>query len=130
MSKTYLLDTNILSGLLSKDPMYIRGMKKYEDGNWAISSITEFELHLYKEKVNLPPKLFRDFLGPFIVYPLDSAIYEVAAQLFAKRGQSKPHMADLLVAATAIVQHVPLITADKDMKKYAHAEVVLIKNHL
>lgn len=127
MKKTYLLDTNVLSGLLSKDPMYLRGMQSYADGNWAISSITEFELFLYKEKVGLPTKLFRDFLAPFIIYPLDSAIFETAAQLFAKRSQPKPHMADLLIAATAIVQHVPLITADKGMKKYAHAEVILLK---
>lgn len=127
MKKTYILDTNILSGLLSKDPMYIRGVQDYIDGSWAISSISEFELFLYKEKVSLPSKLFRDFLSPFVIYPLDSAVYEIAAQLFAKRRQSKPHMADLLIAATAIVQHVPLITADKDMKKYAHAEIILIK---
>ncbi|OGJ41927.1 hypothetical protein A2974_01675 [Candidatus Peregrinibacteria bacterium RIFCSPLOWO2_01_FULL_48_20] len=127
MRKTYLLDTNVLSGLLSKDPVYTCGVQAYMNGNWAISSITEFELFLYKEKVGLPPKLFRDFLAPFIIYPLDSAIFEVAAQLFAKRRQPKPHMADLLIAATAIVQHVPLITADKGMQKYAHAEIILLK---
>ncbi len=127
MKKTYLLDTNILSGLLSKDPMYLRGVHAYTNGHWALSSITEFELHLYKEKVSLPSKLFRDFLAPFVIYPLDTAVFEVAAQLFAKRGHAKPHMADLLIAATAIVQHVPLITADKDMRKYAHAEIILLK---
>jgi predicted nucleic acid-binding protein len=127
MRKTYLLDTNVLSGLLSKDPMYIRGVQAYTDGNWAISSITEFELCLYKEKVDLPSNLFRDFLAPFVIYPLDSTVFEIAAQLFAKRGQPKPHMADLLIAATAIVQHVPLITADKDMQKYANAEIILLK---
>lgn len=127
MKKTYLLDTNILSGLLSKDPMYIQGVQAYTDGNWAISSITEFELHLYKEKVGLPSKLFQDFLAPFIIYPLDSSVFEVAAQLFTKRRQPKPHMADLLIAATSIVNHVPLITADKGMQKYEHAEVILLK---
>lgn len=127
MKKTYLLDTNVLSGLLSKDPMYIRGVQTYTDGNWAVSSITEFELFLYKEKVGLPAKLFRDFLNSFIIYPLDTAVFEAAAQLFSKRRQPKPHMADLLIAATAIVQHVPLITADKGMQKYAHAKVILLK---
>ena|SRR3989338_1521680 len=127
MRKTYLLDTNVLSGLLSKDPMYTRGVQAYVDGNWAISSITEFELFLYREKIALPSNLFHDFLSSFIICPLDSAVYEVAAQLFAKRRQPKPHMADLLIAATAIVQHVPLITADKGMQKYAHAEIILLK---
>ena len=127
MKKTYLLDTNVLSGLLSKDPMYMRGVLDYANRNWAISSITEFELHLYKEKVGLPSKLFRDFLTPFIIYPLDTAVYEVAAQLFAKRRQPKPHMADLLIVATSIVQHVPLITADKGMQKYHHAEIIHLK---
>ncbi|QQR54400.1 type II toxin-antitoxin system VapC family toxin [Candidatus Peregrinibacteria bacterium] len=117
MGKTYLLDTNVLSGLLSKDPIYTRGVQAYADGNWAISSITEFELFLYKEKFGLPSNLFQDFLSAFIVYPLDTVVYEVAARLFTKRQQSKPHMADLLIAASSIVHQVPLITADKDMQK-------------
>lgn len=127
MKNTYLLDTNVLSGLLSKNPMYTRGVQAYGDGNWAISSITEFELFLYKEKIDLPSNLFNDFLNSFIIYPLDTAVYEVAAQLFTKRRQPKPHMADILIAATSIVQRVPLITADKGMQKYAHAEIILLK---
>ena len=127
MRKTYLLDTNVLSGLLSKDPMCTRGVQAFTDGNWAISSITEFELFLYKEKIGLPSNLFQDFLSPFVIYPLDTAVFEIAAQLFTKRRQPKPHMADLLIAATSIVQHVPLITADKGMQKYTHAEIILLK---
>lgn len=127
MKKSYLLDTSVLSGLLSKDTMYTQGVQNYVDGNWAISSITEFELFLYKEKIGLPSNLFNDFLNSFIVYPLETAVYEVAAQLFTKRRQPKPHMADLLIVATSIVKHVPLITADKGMQKYANAEIILLK---
>lgn len=127
MKKTYLLDTNILSGLLSKDPLYLKGIQKYTDGNWSISAMTEFELHLYKEKYGLAAQLFREFLEPFIIYPLDSAVFETAAQLFSKRNQPKPHMADLLIVATAIVHHIPLITADKGMRKYTHADIILIR---
>lgn len=126
MKKTYLLDTNVLSGLISKDLMYLSGLQKYTNGNWAISSISEFELLLYEEKYRLPPQLIREFLEPFIVYPLERPIYETAAKLFNKRNQPKPHMADLLIAATSIFHKIPLLTADKGMKKYAHAEVVLL----
>ena len=126
MKKTYLLDTNVLSGLLSKDPFYLDGIKKYTDGNWAISAITEFELFLYKEKYGLPAPLFRNFLDPFIVYPLDTEVFETAAQLFSKRHQPKPHMADLLIVATAMIHHLPLVTADKGVKKYAYKNVILM----
>jgi predicted nucleic acid-binding protein len=124
--KTYILDTNILSGFLSGDSFYLKKMKKYEDGNWAISAITECELFLYKEKYNVPAQFFRDFLDSFIVYPLGSPIFEVASQLFSKRRQPKPHLADLLVVATAVVHGLPLITADKGVKKYPYSEVILL----
>lgn len=127
MKKQYLLDTNILSGLLSKDPFYLKNIQNYTDGNWAISAITEFELFLYKEKYGLPSQLFREFLKPFIIYPLDTAIFETAAQLFIKRNQPKPHMADLLIAATSIIHHLPLITADEGIQKYDYTEVILLK---
>lgn len=127
MKKIYLLDTNVLSGLLSKESVYLNGVQNYTDGSWALSAITEFELFLYKEKNVLPSKLFRDFLDPFIIYPLDTSVFEIAAQLFTKRRQPKPHLADLLVVATSIVQGVPLITADKDMRKYEQAKVILLK---
>lgn len=126
MKKTYLLDTNVLSGILSKDTLYLKGIQKYTDGNWCISAITEFELYLYKEKYGLTSKHFREFLDPFVIYPLDSVVFETAAQLFNKRNQPKPHMADLLIAATAIVNHIPLITADKGMQKYPRTNIILI----
>lgn len=127
MKKQYLLDTNILSGLLSKDAFYLKGIQKYTDGNWAISAITEFELFLYKEKYGLPAPLFLAFLEPFIIYPLDRPVFETAAQLFVKRNQPKPHMADLLIAATSIVHHLPVLTADKGMQKYAYTQIILLE---
>jgi predicted nucleic acid-binding protein len=126
MKKLYLLDTSVLSGFLSKEKKYLKEMEKYEDGNWAISAITEFELFLYKEKYSLSSKFFLNFLDSFIVLPLERDVFDTAAGLFKKRNHPKPHLADLLIVATSIVNKTPLITGDKGMQKYKHAEVVVL----
>ncbi len=127
MMNTCLVDTNVLSGLLSRDEFYLKGVEKYLDFRWAISAMTEFELWLYREKYDFPRKAFVDFLEPLVVFPLERDVFELAAKLFSKRKQPKPHMADLLIVATAILHDLPLLTADKDMKKYSQAEVVVLK---
>ena len=126
MKTPYLFDTNILSGLLSRDSMYVEAVNDFLDRDWAISGITDFELQLYKEKYDLPSAVFDEFIDPFIVYSLDRKIFETAAQIYKKRKQKRPHLADLLIVATSAVYGLSLVTADKDMKKYPFANVVLI----
>ena len=64
----------------------------------------------------------------FAVRDVDADVALRYAQLMgrARRGGSRPSMADTLIAATAMVDEVPLITQDEDFFAFDGLDVILI----
>ena len=64
----------------------------------------------------------------FEVRDVDADVALKYAQLMgrARRGGRRPSTADTLIAATAIVDDVPLITQDQDFRTFEGLDVILV----
>jgi hypothetical protein len=65
----------------------------------------------------------------FEALPVDTAVARAYAQIVAsaKRRGARPRPFDGLIAATAIVQRVPVYTRDRDFLRLPGVKVVLVK---
>ena len=102
-----LLDSNILIYAANEPPPKIEAM--VTSGENAVASVVQIEVYGFsglkaEEKAALEV-LFRRLT----VHPLDTAVIDRAITL---RQQRKMGLADAIIAATAIVHGVPLVTAN------------------
>ena len=111
-----------------------RGVSFREFDEWNVSAITLGELALGVEMAVDPDEraIRRHTLvrieDDFAVRDVDADVALRYAQLMgrARRGGSRPSMADTLIAATAMVDEVPLITQDEDFFAFDGLDVILI----
>jgi hypothetical protein len=110
----YLLDTNIIIGILKGYVPAIALAKEVELtlNKAAISQITRLELLSYSKLTNLEEQEIRAFLSNCQVFPLDDMIEIEAIRLRKKDNLKLP---DAIVAATAIVKKLRLLTLDQKM---------------
>ena len=109
------LDTNIvlegLSGRLTK-----REIELLENEGLAISDIVLWEIsklvQLNRIQLDLESTAFRKLLAQLTVYPIT---LEIARQSAALDFRSDP--ADEIIAATSIVERIPLLTRDRKILK-------------
>lgn len=109
------LDTNILLATFNNE------LKRAEKeliraGNLAISDIVLWELaklvQLRRIKLDLDGAVFRRAIRQLTVYPIT---LEIARQSTALDFRSDP--ADEIIAATSIVERIPLLTRDRKILK-------------
>ena len=89
----------------------------------AVASVTQIEVHGF---TGLKPeeKAALDILFcPLTVHPLDAAVVERAIAL---RQQSRMGLADAIIAATALVHDLPLVTRNVD--DYKHVAGLKLEN--
>ena len=111
-----------------------RGVSFREFDEWSVSAITLGELALGVEMAVDPDEraIRRHTLvrieDDFEVRDVDADVALRYAQLMgrARRAGSRPSMADTLIAATAMVDEVPLITQDEDFLAFDGLDVILV----
>jgi predicted nucleic acid-binding protein len=107
-----IVDTNIIIYYLSKKKKEAREIL---EGKIAISVITRMEL--LSGMKNTEKKWLEGFLLQTPSIQVTNEIADIAAELLRKHSKLKRRQADALIAATAIYQQAPLVTANvKDFK--------------
>ena len=116
----FLIDTNILIYIIKGNPK-VEYFAKSE--MLAISYITEMEV-LGKYKISETEKqIIGNVLNNCCVFDMDTQIKHYAINI---KQHTKIKLPDAIVAATAIKNNIPLVTADKDFKKVANLDLVFI----
>ncbi|MEI6545125.1 MAG: type II toxin-antitoxin system VapC family toxin [Methylococcales bacterium] len=110
----FLLDTNIVIGLLKDYEPAIQLAEEVglELEKSAVSQITRMELLSYPKITNEDESIINSFLKECTILLLDEKI-EMKATLLRRSGAFK--LPDAIVAATAIVNDLRLLTLDKRM---------------
>lgn len=122
MSMSYLLDTNIVSLSLKNNLKVKEKLKQLESQKelLCISCITYFEIKrvLFAVKATKQLERFNEFCQDYQIILLDDlAILEKAAEIHANlRLRGLPiQTEDILIAATAIVKGLILVSNDSDL---------------
>jgi len=106
----YLADTNCFIYLLDADPLIL----PFATESWAYSYITEIEL-LSKKTITAPEEeVIKAMLSTCFKIEHTQAISDLAILIRRKHSVKLP---DAIIAASAQVINLPLITADKNFGK-------------
>jgi len=116
----YLIDTNTIIYIIKGNPK-VEYFAKSE--LLAISYITEMEV-LGKYQI---PEFEKQIIGKVLehcyIFEMDTQIKQYAINI---KQQIRMKLPDAIIAATAIKNNIPLVTADKDFKKVAELDLVLL----
>jgi len=120
--KRYILDTNMVSYLIKKNPNVARHIADVPITSLCVSSITEGELLFGLSKhpnAKLLHRVIREFLLRTDVLPWDSSVAECYGHLRANMERQGKILAplDMLIAAHALETDSILVTNDKAFKK-------------
>jgi predicted nucleic acid-binding protein len=115
----FLLDTNIVIGLLKGNKAVIKLLEKSgcELSECAVSQITRMELLSYSQLEQDEEESVNHFLSSITVLLFDQAIEEVTIDYRKKNGGKLP---DAIIAATALEHKLVLLTLDQNMSKHAN----------
>lgn len=117
---SYVLDTNSVIYYLNADSC----MNDYRNCSFCISDITEIELLSYPKIEKQEEEKIKSFLSTCKTINID---YDVKNEAIFIRRNFKTKLADSIVAASAVVYGLPLITADKGFKKINKLNLELIE---
>ena len=105
------LDTNICIYLLNGDLILAEIL---QDQNIYISIITEMELYAYHGYNSSSIKILHSFMDSVSIVNIEEGIKLNAIKI---RKNIKLKLPDSIIAASALTYKMPLISADKDLKK-------------
>ena len=119
----FFVDTNVLLYMLEKHPA-VSTMSKF---SLAVSAITEIEL-LGKKNITLHEEnKMRGILKGCEIIDFSNTIKDIAISIKQKYTVKIP---DAIIVATAKLFDLPLITADKELKKIEGVDIVILDlNH-
>ncbi len=117
----YLLDTNILIGLLERHPETVTLIHGHRVtvGQCAYSAITRMELLGYPGLTAGDEATIQALLARMAYLPVTLDIEDRA---IAIRRRHRIKLPDAIIAATAKVHHLKLLTLDKALRKVAASE--------
>lgn len=121
----YILDSNIIIYYTKRDQKIVNLLKKLRREYFFISVITRIEV-LMGAKNQDEIEILDRILHTFAPLDLHSKIALGAVNL-EKKFPKKLKFKDLLIAATAQVEGLTLVTADKDFQKLKGLKVKLVK---
>jgi tRNA(fMet)-specific endonuclease VapC len=122
MKELLCLDTDVCVDFLrNREPGNILFSQAVENYQGCLSAITVYELTLGAEMM----KRFQDihsFIASFSVLPFSLEVAKKAAEIHAKlrKSHNEIGLPDVFIAATCLVNHIPLITRNK--KHYQRVE--------
>lgn len=125
MMQEYILDTNILIYLSQGKPNVKKMLQSLKREYFFLSTISSVEV-LMGAKNEKDFKELNRLIHQFAPLDMNSAIGRESVALNKKHPQ-KLKFKDLLIAATAQVEGLTLVTADKDFLKIKGLKVKLIK---
>jgi PIN domain nuclease of toxin-antitoxin system len=122
-----LLDTHVVVWLASGEPRLSRPAQaaineaRRAVGGLAISDFTLFELSsLFRKKrfslITNPESFLAEVERRFVVFPITA---NIALQAFQLPASYPRDPADRIIGATAMIEDIPLITADREIQKSA-----------
>ncbi len=116
----FLADTNFIIHLNQGNPL----IEPFLDYNFGVSFVSEIELlgafSISKNKKNQLAEILKDC----IILEMDTQIKEACITL---RQQYKIKIPDAIIASTAIIYKIPLITSDRDFKKVKELDLIFIE---
>ena len=125
MNNGYLLDTNILIYLSKGDEKILKMLANLKQEWFFISIISHFEfLNGHKDLKHF--KELEGILMELAPVEMNCEVSKRAALMDRETGK-KLKFKDLLIAATAQVEKLTLVTADKDFKKIKGLKVKLVQ---
>lgn len=116
--KEILVDTNIFLYLLKGNDTLeeiLQGKKIY------VSFMTELELIGFKDMTAKEAKQIESLLDECLIISMNNSIKETYVTV---RRKYNLRLADAVIVATAIASNIPLITADKQLKKVKELTLV------
>jgi predicted nucleic acid-binding protein len=122
----YLIDTNILIYILQGNPC----VKYFAQSEvLSISGITEMEI-LGKYQINESEKeVITTVMNHCSVFDIDSRVKKATIKI---KQENKIKLPDAIIAATAMVNGLSLVTADKGFQRIRNLDLILIdiqQNH-
>lgn len=116
----FLLDTNVILGLLQNQPKVIEALERLELDTeaCAYSSVTRIELLGFPGITTQERQLINSKLEMLERLPIVTAIED---ETIAIRKQSRLKLPDAIICATALVHNVQLVTFDEQLRSaYRH----------
>lgn len=128
----YILDTNVCIQILKGTSQLIKTrIANISNEDIALPSVVRFELFYGANKSQNPEKkqvLIREFLGSFSSIPLDDQIAEKSGEIRAALEKVGTPIGpyDLIIAATAIVNDVTLVT--HNTKEFSRVKAIKLED--
>lgn len=115
-----LLDTNAVLYLLMGNAC----MQPYLSKQFGLSVISEMELLSFSQNSEKDERNIQSLIDDCVVFDLDNAVKNQTISLRKKYGIKLP---DAIIAATAIKNNLPLLTADKGFKRVSELNLNLLE---
>ncbi|MEO6630457.1 MAG: PIN domain-containing protein [Mucilaginibacter sp.] len=115
----YVVDTNCFIYLLNENPLIL----PFTDQGWAFSYITEMELLSKKGMTENEDAVIREMLNGCYKITHSQTLTEKVISL---RRNNSIKLPDAIIAATAQILQLPLITADKGFANIADLDCILL----
>lgn len=116
----FLADTNILLYILEDLPQ----IEEISNHTFGVSVISEIELLGKKEIASNDIKIIKDLLQDCVLLPFTEQTKEKTIELKQKYSIKIP---DAIIAATSILNNIPLVTADKGFSRIPELKLQLIE---
>ena len=125
MGVRLLLDTNSIIALLSANVQVIKLIENADE--LYISVINELEFKSFSNISQQDVALFDEFAAGINVIDLIASNQGLKSKVIEMRNQYRLKLPDAIIAASAIVNNIVLITADKGFKKVAELQLIIIE---
>ena|SRR5579862_1934053 len=115
----YLADTNCFIYLLDENPLLL----PFASENWAFSYITEIELLSKKNLSAAEYSLIKEMLDTCYKVSHTQILTDLTIEI---KRQNSIKLPDALIAASARLMHLPLLTADKGFSKVKGIDCIIL----
>ena len=99
-------------------------MQPYLSKQFGLSVISEMELLSFSQNSEKDERNIQSLIDDCVVFDLDNAVKNQTISLRKKYGIKLP---DAIIAATAIKNNLPLLTADKGFKRVSELNLNLLE---
>lgn len=125
MPGKFLFDTNVIIAFLNDDKL--RPSTAQLETSFIISVITELELLSSKKLTKREEKAINNLLSDVIIVGIEEGIKSKTIMLRRKYGLKLP---DAIIAASALIHKVPLVSNDKVFKRVKELKSITTKDFL